>query len=327
MNEAIRAALEAEMEADGTIVLIGEDVSVSVFGTTAGLADRYGHERVIDTPISEGAFLGMAVGAAATGLKPVAELMFCDFLGVGFDAVLNQAGKLEFLSNGQLPLPLVIRATVGAGDSSAAQHSQSLQHVFASIAGLKVAMPATPADAIGLTLSAIRDPGPVILLEHKLLYAIEGETPKPLRAVPLGRARVVREGRDVSLVAAGRMVHLADEAAGILASRGMTADVIDLRTLQPLDEATILNSLRKTGRLLVVDEGAACCGMAAEIVALAARKAFDTLKTAPAAITPPHMPVPFSPPLEAAWLPDAEEIADTAHRLMLAGRRQRRGAQ
>jgi len=325
MASAIRAALDREMARDDTVILMGEDVSVSVFGATAGLAERYGKARVIDTPISESAFLGAAVGAAATGLKPVVELMFCDFLGVGFDAVLNQVGKLAFLSGGQLSLPLVLRASVGAGDSSAAQHSQSLQHIFAAIPGLKVAMPSSPADAMGLTLAAIREPGPVILLEHKLLYEIDGEVPDPPVPQPLGRAKIMREGRDITLVAAGRMVHLAQQAAERLAKQGMMAEVIDLRTLKPLDEAVILRSLRKTGRLLVVDEGAAHCGIAAEITALAACKAFEALKCAPRAITPPDTPVPFSPPLEAAWLPSAEAIADAAHRLMLANRRRRVG--
>lgn len=321
MASAIRAALDHEMARDDRVILIGEDVSVSVFGATAGLAARHGRSRVIDTPISESAFLGAAVGAAATGLRPVAELMFCDFLGVGFDAVLNQAGKLEFLSNGQLSLPLVIRTTVGAGESSAAQHSQSLQHLFAAIQGLKVAMPSNPADAAGLMLAAIRDPGPVVLLEPKLLYETEGEVPDPPEPVPLGRAKIFREGRDITIVAAGRMVHLAQQAAERLAKRGMMAEVIDLRTFKPLDERAILASVRKTGRFLVIDEGAAHCGIAAEILALVASKAFPALKCAPQAITPPDTPVPFSPPLERAWLPDAEQIAETAFAMMAHGKR------
>lgn len=316
MAAAIRAALDLAMARDDRVIVIGEDVSVAVFGATAGLAERYGSSRVIDTPISESAFLGAAVGAAATGLKPVAELMFCDFLGVGFDAVLNQASKLGFLSGGRLDMPLVIRTTVGAGDSSAAQHSQSLQHIFAAIPGLKVAMPTTPADAMGLTLAAIDEPGPVVLLEHKLLYEREGEVPDPPEPLPLGRARLVREGRDVTLVAMGRMVHVAEEAAERLAKRGMMAEVIDPRSLKPLDERRILKSLRKTGRLVAIDEGAARCGIAADIVALAASKAFSALKSAPQAITPPDRPVPFSPSLERAWLPDAETIADAAYASM-----------
>lgn len=323
MAQAIGAALDYEMARDERVILIGEDLSHPIFGVTAGLAERYGPGRVIDTPISEGAFLGTAVGAAATGLKPVAELMFCDFLGVGFDAVLNQAAKLGFLSGGRLHMPLVIRTTVGAGDSSAAQHSQSLQHIFASIPGLKAAMPASPADAMGLTLAALRDPEPVILLEHKLLYGIEGEVADPPAAIPLGQARVLCRGRDVTIVAIGRMVQRASEAADLLAKRGMTAEVVDPRTLHPLDSATILRSVRKTGRLVVADEGAARCGLAGDIIAMVATTAFEALKAAPAAVTPPHTPVPFSPALEAAWLPDADAIADAAHRQMLAGRRRR----
>jgi len=309
MAQAIRAALDYEMTRDGRVIVIGEDVSHGIMGVTSGLIEAHGAARVIDTPISESAFLTAAVGAAVTGLRPVAELMFCDFLGVGFDALLNQASKQRFLAGGRSAVPLTLRTTVGAGDSSAAQHSQSLQHIFASIPGLKCAMPADAADAMGLTVAAIRDPDPVVLLENKLLYDSEAAAPGLPEPIPLGRAKVLREGGDATLVATGRMVHFAAEAAETLAEEGAAIELIDPRSLYPLDVETIRTSVEKTGRLVVAEEGAAHCGLAAEIAAQVTCAAFSALRAAPVLLTPPHTPVPFSPPLEAAWLPGAETIA------------------
>ncbi len=320
MAEAIAAALDAEMAREPRLVLIGEDVRSGAMGVTGGLVARHGPDRVIDMPISESAFIGAAVGAAATGLIPVVELMFADFVGVAFDAVLNQMAKLRYMTGGRLRLPLVLRTTIGAGDRAAAQHSQSLHHLFTSIPGLKCAVPSTPADAQGLLVAAIRDPDPVVVCEHKMLYPVRGEVPAAPGPIPLGTARHVRPGRDLTIVAFAAMVHHAESAAEALAAEGIEADILDPRTTAPLDEAAILASVEKTGRLLVVDEGAARCGMAADIVALVASRAFAALKTPPAAITPPHTPVPFAPVLEDAWLPDADAISAAARRLCAGGR-------
>ncbi len=320
MAEAICAALDAEMAREPRLVLIGEDVRIGAMGVTGGLVARHGPDRVIDMPISESAFIGAAIGAAATGLIPVVELMFADFVGVAFDAVLNQMAKLRYMTGGQVRLPLVLRTTIGAGDRAAAQHSQSLHHLFTSIPGLKCVLPATPADACGLLLAAIRDPDPVIVCEHKMLYSLRGPMPETPEPIPLGRACIVRPGRDVTVVAFAAMVHRATEAAARLAAEGIEAEIIDPRTTVPLDESAILASVARTGRLLVVDEGAARCGMAADIVALVSARAFDALKAPPAAITPPHTPVPFAPELEDAWLPHADAITVTARRLCAGGR-------
>lgn len=309
MAAAIRDALAAEMARDPNIILLGEDVSAGALGVTTGLADRFGPARVMDMPISESAFLGMAVGAAACGLRPVVEVMFADFLGVCLDPLLNQAATLRYLSQGRVSCPLVVRASIGAGDHSGPHHSQSLHHLLAAIPGLKVAMPSTPADAAGLLLSAIRDPDPVIMLEHKLLYETSGDAPDSPTPVPLGHSNIVRAGRDVTLVATAQMVARATQAAEQLSAERISVDLIDLRSVAPLDLTAITESVARTGRLLVVDEGVARCGLAHDIVARVATAAWADLKTAPAMLTPPPTPVPVSPVLEAAWLPDSARIA------------------
>ena len=321
MAEAIAAALDAEMARDPRVVLLGEDVRTGAMGVTGGLVARHGPDQVIDMPISEAAFIGAAVGAAATGLVPVVELMFADFIGVCFDAVLNQMAKLRYMTGGQVRLPLVLRTTIGAGDRAAAQHSQSLHHLFTAIPGLRCVVPATPADAHGLLLAAIRDPDPVVVCEHKMLYPLRGALPAAPEPIPLGKARCVRPGRDLTIVAYAAMVHRAETAATRLAAEGIEAEIIDPRSTAPLDAAAILASVGKTGRLLVVDEGAARCGMAADIVARVATDAFDALEAPPVMITPPHTPVPFAPGLEDAWLPDADAIIAAARRLCAGGRR------
>ncbi|MFQ5346784.1 MAG: alpha-ketoacid dehydrogenase subunit beta [Rhodothalassiaceae bacterium] len=320
MAEAIAAALDAEMVRDPHVILLGEDVRTGAMGVTGGLVARHGPDRVIDMPISEAAFIGAAVGAAATGLRPVVELMFADFIGVCFDAVLNQMAKLRYMTGGQVGLPLVLRTTIGAGDRAAAQHSQSLHHLFTAIPGLKCVVPATPADAYGLLLAAIRDPDPVIVCEHKMLYPSCGAVPAASEPIPLGQARTVRPGRDLTIVAYAAMVGRAESAAEALAAEGIEAEIIDPRATAPLDAAAILASVEKTGRLLVVDEGAARCGMAADIVALVSTGAFGALQAAPVMITPPHTPLPFAPVLEDAWLPDAAAIIAAARRLYGGGK-------
>jgi len=320
--EALNRAHHQLLESGADVIVIGEDIVGGaglseamaadelggVFGVTAGLAARFGTDRVIDTPISETAIVGMAVGAAMTGLKPIVEIMFCDFIGVCFDQILNQAAKVRYLSGDRIAMPLVIRTTMGAGDGSGAMHSQSLHGLLASIPGLQVACPATPADAAGLLKSALLCLDPVVLFEHKGLYASEGDVDAELPAVPLGRGRYVREGRDITLVAVSAMVTEAEKAASLLADEGISIDLIDPRTIQPLDSKLILSSLKKTGRLLVVDEGAAFAGFADAVLALASTQAFADLKSAPAKITPPHTPVPYGRALEAGWLPNAEDI-------------------
>lgn len=317
MASALRGALHDEMTRDNRVVLLGEDVRHGVMGVTDGLFEAFGPARVLDMPISESAFLGAATGAAATGLRPVVELMFADFAGVAFDVFLNQMSKWRYMSGGQVSLPLVVRTTIGAGERAAAQHSQSLHHLFTAIPGLKCALPATPADAAGLLRAAIRDPDPVILFEHKMLYGEKGEVPEG-HVVPLGRARRAREGRDLTIVAFSRMAVFAEEAAETLAREGIEAEIVDPRCSSPLDGAAILDSLARTGRLLVADEGAARCGLAGDIAALAASRGFANLRAPVALVTPPHCPVPFAAGLEDAWLPSPTAIAVAARRLLAA---------
>src|SRR5215467_6198390 len=316
-REAINEALAQEMERDPKVVLMGEDVAGGaavpgferedawggVLGVTKGLVQRFGRERVLDTPISESAFIGAAVGAAATGLRPVAELMFVDFFGVCMDQIFNQGAKLRYMFGGKAAVPMVIRTMIGAGFRAAGQYS-----VCTHMPGLKCVVPSTPADAKGLLAAAIRDDDPVMFFEHKLLYDIQGEVPPGDHVVELGRADVKRRGDRVTVVAIGRMVHLALEAAETIAGEGVDVEVVDLRTVSPLDEESILSSVRKTRRLVVVDEDNPRCSLATDIVALVATQAFDDLDAPPQTVTAPHTPVPFSPPLEDFYVPTSENI-------------------
>ena len=312
--EALNEALREEMRRDPAVFVMGEDVAGwgggGVFGVTKGLADEFGAERVRDTPISEEAIAAVAVGAAATGSRPVAEIMYVDFIGLAMEPLVNQAAKLRYMFGGKARVPMVLRAQEGAGRGNAAQHSQSLEAWFCHIPGLKVVTPSTPADAKGLLKSAIRDDNPVIFLEHKVLYTVEGDVPEEAYAIPFAEANVLREGDDVTLVAVGRMVHLAEQAAEALAGEGIECEVVDLRTTSPLDEDTILESVENTGRLVVVDEANPRCGLAADIVARVTQEAFGELKAPPRMVTPPHTPVPFSPILEDAYVPTPETIAE-----------------
>ncbi len=319
-QQAINEALAQEMERDPTVVVMGEDVAGGmeapgeddawggVLGVTKGLYPRF-PDRVLDTPISESAYIGAAAGAAASGLRPVAELMFVDFMGVCFDQIFNQAAKFRYMFGGRAVTPLVIRTMYGAGIRAASQHSQALYPLFTHIPGLKVVMPATPYDAKGLLIESIRDDDPVIFLEHKVLYGTEGDVPEEPYTIPFGEASVVREGSDVTVVALGRMVLLAEQAAAELEREGISCEVIDPRTTSPLDTETILESVEATGRLVVVDEAGPRCGMAADIAARVAQDAFGDLKAPPRMVTPPHTPVPFSPVLEDVYVPTPETIA------------------
>ena len=320
-QKAVNEALDQEMERDKTVVIMGEDVAGGTYtegdsdawggplGVTQGLYTKFG-DRVMDTPISESAFIGAAVGAATCGLRPVAELMFIDFMGVCFDQIFNQAAKFRYMFGGKAETPVVIRTMIGAGFRAAAQHSQGLYPIFTHIPGLKVVVPSTPYDAKGLLIQSIRDNDPVIFCEHKVLYDMEGELPEESYAIPFGEANFVREGDDVTIVAIGRMVHMATEAADNLAKEGVQCEIVDPRTTSPLDEDSILESVEKTGRLVVVDESGPRCGMAADIASLVATRAFNDLKAPIQTVTPPHTPVPFSDYLEDLYIPDVAQVED-----------------
>jgi acetoin:2,6-dichlorophenolindophenol oxidoreductase subunit beta len=325
--QAISEALAQEMARDSTVVTMGEDVVGGrgtdgqmdawggVMGVTKGLWDKFG-DRVLDTPITESAFVGAAIGAATAGLRPVVELMFVDFMGVCFDQIFNQAAKFRYMFGGKAKTPVVIRTMMGAGLRAAAQHSQCLYPIFTHIPGLKCVIPSTPYDAKGLLIQSIRDDDPVIFFEHKLLYKLQGEVPEGPYSVPFGEASFVHEGRDVTIVTVGRMVHMASEAAAALAKEGIESEVIDLRTTSPLDEDSILESVEKTGRLVVVDEASPRCNLATDISALVAQKAFSSLKAPIEMVTPPHAPVPFSDALEDLYIPRADNIAAAARSVM-----------
>jgi pyruvate dehydrogenase E1 component beta subunit len=329
-REAINEALAIEMQRDPTVVLFGEDVSGAphsdqeahfdawggVLGVTRGLANRFGRQRVIDTPITESAFIGAGVGSAATGLRPVVELMFIGFMGVCLDQLINQAAKMRYMFGGEAQIPLVVRTMIGAGFRAAAQHSDSPYSTFVHFPGLKVVAPATPADAKGLLAASIRDNDPVIFCENKVLYDLSGPVPEGEYVVPLGKANVVREGGDVSVVAISRMVHVATQAADALAKAGIQAEVIDLRSLAPLDEETVLTSIRKTGRLVVVDEDNPRCSVATDIATLAATQVLDYLNAPVQLVTAPHTPVPFSPVLEDFYVPTPERVVSAVKATM-----------
>lgn len=308
--EALNEALDQMMAKDEKVIVMGEDVGVygGVFGVTKGLIEKYGPERVRDTPIAESGFIGAGIGAAVVGYRPVVELMFIDFLGVAFDQIYNQAAKMRYMFGGRAKIPLVLRTVAGAGFSAAAQHSQSLHSIFVHVPGLKVVMPSTPYDAKGLLISSIKDDDPVIFIEHKGLYGIKGPVPKDEYEVPLGVADVKRRGKDVTIVATAAMVHKSLRVAEKLAKEGVDIEVVDPRSLKPLDLDTILGSIKKTGRLVVVDEGYPRCGFATDIAAIAASMAFRDLKAPVKLVTPPDTPVPFSPALEPEWMPSENDI-------------------
>jgi acetoin:2,6-dichlorophenolindophenol oxidoreductase subunit beta len=318
-QQAISEALGQEMARDPSVIVMGEDnvggmgadgekdAWGGVLGVTKGLYPKFG-DRVMDTPISESAFIGAAIGAATAGMRPVAELMFIDFMGVCFDQIFNQAAKFRYMFGGKAQTPVVIRTMVGAGFRAAAQHSQMLYSIFTHIPGLKVVIPATPYDAKGLMIQSIRDNDPVIFCEHKMLYTIQGEVPEEIYVIPFGEANVVRDGKHVTIVTLGRMVHVALEAASNLARNNIQCEVIDLRTTSPMDEDTVLESVEKTGRLVVVDEANPRCSIATDVSAIVAQNAFGALKAPIGMVTAPHTPVPFSPDLEDLYIPNAAKI-------------------
>ncbi|MDA4132234.1 MAG: alpha-ketoacid dehydrogenase subunit beta [Thaumarchaeota archaeon] len=308
--QAITEAMRQELARDPRVFVMGENIGVGegAFGATTGLLKEFGPDRIRDTPLSETGFLGAGVGAAVTGLKPIVEIMFVDFVGVTMDPILNQAAKLRYMSGGKIKVPLVVRTAWGGGMSAASQHSQSLASIITHIPGLKCVAPSTPYDAKGLLISAIRQDDPIFFFEHKFLYGIKGPVPEEPYTVPIGKADVKRAGNDVTVVAVGRMVHLALEAAAQLEKEGTSVEVVDPRSLSPLDEDTILASVKKTGRLVVVDESHPRCSMATDIVALAATKGLEYLDAPVKTVTGGHTPVPFSPTLERAYLPSTGKI-------------------
>ena len=312
--DAIHDALEATLIQDPNAFLAGVDVAEgNVFGITRGLAEQW-PDRVRSTPISETAIVGLGIGAAMAGMHPIVEVMYVDFTGVCFDQIINQAAKLRFMTGGAAQLPLVIRTQFGAGRSSGSQHSQSLEALFAHIPGLSVVMPSTPADAYGMLRAAIIDPNPIIFIEHRHLYGFKGPKPPAAHLVPIGKARVVRPGDHVTVVAVSKMVHEALAAADKLAHEGISVEVIDLRTIAPLDTETILGSVRRTGRLVVTHEAVVDFGIGAEVSAVVASEAFDSLDAPIARVGASATPPPYAPSLERVWLPDRVSIADTVRR-------------
>jgi len=318
--EALNEALREEMRRDRTVFIMGEDVAVwgggGVFGVTKGLVEEFGTARVRDTPISEEAIAAVAIGAAATGSRPVAEIMYVDFIGLAMEPIVNQAAKLRYMFGGKAKVPVVIRAQEGAGRGNAAQHSQSLEAWFCHIPGLKVVTPSTPADAKGLLKSAIRDDNPVIFLEHKVLYFTKGPVPDGEYTIPLGVADVKRVGRDVTVVGIHTMVGKALLAAEQLAAEGIELEVIDPRTLVPFDEQTIVDSVKKTGRLIVSHEAYTRSGYGAEIISRVVESAFDYLDAPPLRVCARDVPVPYSAVLETAALPQVDDLVAAARALV-----------
>ncbi len=319
-RQAINEALMQEMERDPTVIVMGEDNAGGmgapgeddawggVLGVTKGLMPKFGRDRVLDTPISESAFIGAAAGAAATGLRPVAELMFVDFMGVCFDQIFNQAGKFRYMFGGKAVTPLVVRMMYGAGFRAASQHSQCLYPIFTHTPGLKVVLPSSPYEAKGLMIQAIRDDDPVMFFEHKVMYDDEEEVPDEPYTIPFGEANLTREGDDVTVVAFGRMVQFANQVADKLDKDGISCTVVDPRTTSPLDADTILECAEETGRVVVVDEANPRCNLATDVSALITENAFGALKAPIKIVSPPHTPVPFAPELEDLYIPTPEKI-------------------
>ncbi|KZE84402.1 pyruvate dehydrogenase [Paenibacillus elgii] len=330
MSAAINEAMKLAMRKDENVILMGEDVAGGaavdhlqddeawggVLGVTKGIVQEFGRDRVLDTPITEAGYIGAAMTAAATGLRPIAELMFNDFIGSCLDQVLNQGAKFRYMFGGKAQVPVTIRTTHGAGFRAAAQHSQSLYALFTSIPGIKVVVPSTPYDAKGLLLASIEDNDPVIFFEDKTLYNVTGEVPEGYYTIPLGKADIKRAGSDLTIVAIGKQVQTALTAARQLSQKGIEAEVVDPRSLSPLDEDTILASVAKTNRLIVIDEANPRCSIATDIAALVADKAFDSLDAPIKRITAPHTPVPFSPPLEDIYLPTPQKVLEVVAELL-----------
>jgi pyruvate dehydrogenase E1 component beta subunit len=317
-GDAIKEALAEELRRDPTVFMLGEDIAEAgtTFKVLNGLVEEFGKERVLDTPISEPGFTGLAVGAAMTGLRPVVDIMFGDFSGLIMDQVANQAAKIHYMSGGKLKVPMVLRTTMGAGRRSAAQHSQSLHAWYSHIPGLKVVVPSTPYDAKGLMKSAIRDDNPVVILEDKMMYkTVKGPVPAEEYTIPLGVADVKREGTDVTLVATSSMVYVGLEAAKMLEEVGIRAEVVDPRTLVPLDKQTLIDSVKKTSRAIVIDEGYEQYGVTAELAAVIAEGAFYYLDAPVKRMGAMNVPIPFSPALEDLTIPNAKSVFEMAKSL------------
>jgi len=316
-GEAVKEAIAEEMRRDSRVFLIGEDVAEAgtAFRVLSGLVDEFGTGRVVDTPISEPGFTGLAVGAAMAGLRPIADIMFGDFLTLVMDQMVNQAAKIHYMSGGKWKVPMVLRTTLGAGRRSAAQHSQSLHAWLAHIPGLKVVLPSTPYDAKGLIKAAVRDENPVVVFEDKMMYRVKGPVPEEEYVLPLGVADIKRPGSDITIVATSSMVPVALGAADTLEKAGISAEVIDPRTIWPLDEKTLIESASKTSRVIVVDEGYARYGVTAEIASVIAEGAFFNLEAPVRRIGAMHVPIPFSPPLEDLTIPSEKAIVEAAQEL------------
>src|SRR5919106_4620895 len=328
-REAINEALRQEMERDETVIVMGEEIAGGAgrehlgivdawggpFRTTVGLIQQFGNERILDTPLSEAAFVGTAIGAASTGMRAVAELMFVDFVGVCMDQLLNNAAKMRYMFGGQVKVPFVLLTRIGAGFGSAAQHSESFYSIFSHIPGLKGVVPSDPYTAKGLLIAAIRDDDPVVYFEHKGLYGNTGPVPEELYTLPLGKARTVREGADITLVGISRMTWVCTEAAEELAKEGINGEVVDLLSVSPIDYDHVIDSVRSTHRLVVVDEDTPICSIASDICARVAEEAFDYLDAPPSRVTSPHTPVPYSRPLENTYVPNAPRVVKAVQRL------------
>ena len=329
-REAINEALRQEMRRDPTVIILGEEIAGAAgrehlgmvdawggaFRTTKGLIREFGKERVLDTPISEAAFVGTAIGAASAGIRPIADLMFVDFLGLCMDQLLNNAAKMRYMFGGQIKVPLTLVTRIGAGFGSAAQHSESFYSIFSHIPGLKGVVPSDPYTAKGLLVAAIRDDDPVVYFEHKGLYGSTGPVPEEPYALPLGKARTVREGSDITLVGISKMTWVCTEAAVQLSKVGIEAHVIDLLSVSPIDHDQIIDSVRRTHRVVVVDEDTPVCSVASEICARVAEEAFDNLDAPPSRVTSPHTPVPYNRRLEAAYIPNSARVVNAVRSLI-----------
>jgi len=320
-REALTEALRQNLERDESIFLMGEDIGYygGIFQVTPGLMDQFGEDRVMDMPISESAIIGGGIGAAINGMRPIVEIMNIDFTPVCMDQIVNQAAKMHYMFGGQVKIPLVIRMSCGAGRGAAAQHSQSLHALFMHIPGLKIAIPSDPYDAKGLLNTAIQDDNPVVFIEDKMLYNMKGPVPEDYYTVPFGQAAIRREGRDATVVATFRMVHKALHVAEELSQNGVDLEVIDPRTLCPLDKATFIESIKKTGKLITVDEGNRTNGFGSEIAALVGEEAIEYLEAPILRVAAPMVPVPYGPSLEKFYIPDENNIKEAVERVMAYG--------
>lgn len=317
-REALREAIIEEMRKDSKVAIFGEDIGLygGAYAVTKGLLQEFGEKRVCDTPMSEAAIVGLAIGAAAVGMKTIAEIMYIDFITLAMDQIVNQAAKMRYMFGGKIKVPMVIRTQGGAGRSSAAQHSQSLESWFLGIPGLKVVMPSTPYDAKGLLKASINDENPVIFIEHKVLYNTKGEVPEEEYTIPIGKAEIKRIGSDLTIVTYSRMLLYAQEAAEQLKQSGINVEIIDLRTIQPLDREAVIKSVKKTGAVMVVEEGNKTGGVGGEIAAVVAEKCFKDLKAPIQRVAGKDVPIPCTPKLEKAAIPSVGEIVEVAKELM-----------